>query len=381
MSEPLRLFILAGEASGDRLGASLVEALRRDGPVALMGVGGPDLQGQGLNSIFPMDDLAVMGWSDVLKSLPLLLWRAHQTRRAIERLKPDVAVFIDAQVFSKVVAGRLARRGSPVPRLLYVAPSVWAWGPERALALRPLFDAVLAVLPFEPPIMARLGGPPTHYVGHPALERMPFRAVSPPKGPLLLLPGSRKGELRRHLPLFRALAPSLARHPAVTELVLPTLPGLVGALEAEVAGWGVPVRIVTGRDRDAPMAEAIAALAVSGTVTLELALAGIPMVVTYAADPGQAKRYQSLGHDQPIALPNIISGATLVPEIRYLEPPDPARLSAAITALLDQPEARTAQIASFRALRGLMQKGAPEAPLMQAAPLVRAVAQRRLIGS
>ena len=381
MSEPLRLFILAGEPSGDRIGATLVSALRREGPVELMGVGGPELIAEGLRSLYPMDDLAVMGFADVLKRLPLLLWRARQTIRAIERLRPDIVVLIDAQVFSETVAAGLHKRGSTIPSVLYVAPAVWAWAPERAANLKPLFDLVLAVLPFEPRVMAELGGPETHYVGHPALARQTFRATAPERGPLLLLPGSRKGELRRHLPLFAALAADLSRNPAVTELVIPTLPSLVPLLTRETADWPVPVRIVTGPERGRAWEKAVAALAVSGTVTLELALSGIPMVVTYLADRGQARRYRAAGRTQPIALPNILLGRELVPELRFLEVPDQSALRRAVTGLLGSAKARAAQVQGFAELRALMEKGAPEAPLEDAAKLVRQTAQRLLIGS
>ncbi|MBN9349027.1 MAG: lipid-A-disaccharide synthase, partial [Devosia sp.] len=150
MAEPIRLFILAGEPSGDRIGADLVKRLRVQHRVTLTGVGGAELEGEGLKSLYPMSDLSVMGLTDVIKRLPLLLWRARQTSQAILALSPDMVVLIDSQVFSQTVAGQLRKAGYAGKIVLYVAPSVWAWKPERAPALKPLYDEVLAVLPFEP---------------------------------------------------------------------------------------------------------------------------------------------------------------------------------------------------------------------------------------
>lgn len=371
MVRPLRLFVLAGEASGDRIGADLVQRLRRRTDLTLSGVGGPELEGEGLQSLFPMENLSVMGWSDVLRRLPLLLWRVRQTANAIIRQRPDVVVLIDSQVFVKAVAARVRRAGLAVPMLLYVAPSVWAWRPERAAELKPLFDEVLAVLPFEPGVMAQLGGPPSTYVGHPALLRFPMRPQQPGRGPLLLLPGSREGELRRHLPLMREAAVSLAAHPRVTGFIVPTLSSLAERLRAEVASWPVPAQIVVGEARAAAFRSAYAAFAVSGTITFELAMSGVPMVVTYVADPQQAKRAAKLGRPVQIALPNIVLGRKVVPELQFVDPSAERSLSP-LTALLDDPEAVAAQTAAFRELRALMQKGAPEAPLVDPAERVMA---------
>ena len=381
MAKPLRLFILAGEASGDRIGADLLQRLRARAEIELSGIGGPELEAEGLASLFPMENLSVMGWSDVLRRLPLLLWRVRQTARAIIRQRPDVVVLIDSQVFVKAVASRVRKAGLDVPMLLYVAPTVWAWRPERAAELKPLFNEVLAVLPFEPQAMVDHGGPPTTYVGHPALARFPMRAEQPERGPLLLLPGSRAGELRRHLGLMRQAAEMLAAHPRVTGLVIPTLESLAGRLRAEVATWPVPVEIVTGDARPAAFVSAYAAFAVSGTISFELAMSGVPMVVTYVADPQQAKRYARLGRKLQIALPNVILGREIVPELQFTDP-RAERSLAPLAALLDDPAAVATQVAAFHELRSLMQKGAPEAPLVDPAERVLAYAdQRPLIGS
>lgn len=380
MTGRLRLFVLAGEASGDRIGADLVGRLRASGGIELAGVGGPELVAEGLSSLFPMSDLSVMGFEDVLKRLPLLLWRVRQTANAILRMRPDVAVLIDSQVFAQAVARRV-RRSDPGQRLvLYVAPTVWAWKPERAAALKPLFDEVLAVLPFEPAVMERLGGPSTTYVGHPALARFPMRATQPERGPLLLLPGSRPGELARHMPLMRSVAEAFAAHPVVTGLRLPTLSALADRLRAEVATWPVPVEVVTGDDRLGAIAKAIAAVTVSGTMTLELALAGVPMVAIYLGDRRQAREYDRLGRPA-FALPNIIAGGPVVPELP-LAMADVAAVNAATWALLESADARADQAAAFRTIRSLLEQGTSTAPRADPAERVRAVAaQRRSIAT
>ncbi len=371
MAEPLRLFILAGEASGDRIGADLVQRLRSRTTLALTGVGGAELEREGLVSLFPMENLSVMGWSDVLRRLPLLLWRVRQAARTIIRQRPDVVVLIASQVFDKAVAGRVRKAGLRVPMLLYVAPSVWAWRPERALELKPLFNEILAVLPFEPQAMADLDGPPTSYVGHPALTRFPMRPAQPERGPLLLLPGSRDGELRRHLPLMREAAAMLQTHPRITGFILPTLTSLAERLKAEVSTWPVPVQVVAGADRHDAFAAAYAAFAVSGTITFELAMSGVPMVVTYVADPQQARRAARIGRPVQIALPNIVLGREVVPELQFVDP-RAERSLAPLAALLDDREAVSEQVAAFHELRALMEKGAPEAPLVDPAERVMA---------
>lgn len=369
MAKPLKLFILAGEPSGDRIGADLVERLRTRVDLELKGVGGEALSQSGLKSEFDMNELSVMGWADVLPRLPKLLWRARSVARSIVRTRPDVAVLIDAQVFSAIVAGQVHKLAPDIPVILYVAPAVWAWKPERAANLSPKFREVLSVLPFEPEFMKSVGGPTTTYVGHPALERFPLRQAVPGQGPVLLLPGSREGELRRHLPLMRAVAEQIKGHRRVTGFLLPTPRSLERRVRAEVERWGVPVEVITGEAaKAAAFGNAVAAVAVTGTVTLELALAGVPMVTTYVADKGQAKRWVQY-KVKFASLPNAILGRPLVPEVLQVEP-DAAVLVAAIRRLLDDQAAAQEQVAGFRDIRELMEKGAPEAPRVDPAERV-----------
>lgn len=368
-NQPFKLFILAGEPSGDGIAADLVQRLRRTTEVNLTGVGGEALAGEGLKSLFDMNELSVMGWADVLPRLPKLLWRARQVARTIIRQRPDVAVLVDAQVFSAIVAKRVHKAAPDIPVLLCVAPAVWAWKPERAQELTPRFREVMAVLPFEPAFMRKAGGPETHYIGHPASDRLVFRPAVPERGPVLLLPGSRDGEIRRHLPLMHAVASALANHPRVDGFIIPTPKRLEASLREKVSAWGLPVTVVTGEaSKSKAMADAVAAVAVTGTVTLELALAGVPMVTTYVADKGQAKRWFRYAV-KFASLPNAILDRALVPEILQLAP-DAAALTSAVLTLLDEQGAAERQVAGFAEIRSLMERGTAEDPRVDPAERV-----------
>lgn len=368
MSSPLRLFIMAGEPSGDRIGADLVRRLRERVEVDVSGVGGEALAAAGLASLFDMNELSVMGWADVLPRLPKLLWRARQVARAIVKTRPDVAVLVDSQVFSAIVAKLVYKAAPDIPVLLCVAPAAWAWKLERAQRLKPHFREVMAVLPFEPAFMRGANGPETHYVGHPAVNALPFRRALPERGPMLLLPGSRDGELRRHLPFMRAVAEAVASHPKVSGFILPTPHRLEASLKERVADWPVKVEVVSGEERKAEaMAGAVAAVAVTGTVTLELALAGVPMVTTYVADKSQARlwfRYRV----KFASLPNILLDKLLVPEILQFQP-DMAELVATVKKHLDSTDGER-QLRGFARIRQLMEEGTPEDPRVDPADRV-----------
>ena len=359
MNDYLKLFILAGEPSGDRIAADLVARLKQRVPLALSGVGGDELIAHGLKSMYPMSNLSVMGISDVIRRLPLLLWRIEQTARSIRAARPDVVVLVDAQDFSKLLAKRLKALGYKGKTILYVAPSVWARSPGRAAKLKPLFDEVMAVLPFEPAVMQRLDGPYTSYVGHPALGEQLAQTNIVERGPLVLLPGSRDGELRRHLPVFREVVEQLAGHPTVDGIVIPTLPRLADRLRAEVAQWAVPVTVTADRDaRGELYASAVLALCVSGTATLELGLARLPMVVNYVMDATQARVFDKIGRPA-VSLPNIILGRPAVPELVQAQADVPAVIEA-VRSLLDSKKARQDQLDAFGELAKLMEDGDPD---------------------
>jgi lipid-A-disaccharide synthase len=374
MSDPLRLFVLAGEPSGDKIGADLLRRLKARTELELSGVGGTDMIAAGLTSLFPMSELAVMGWADVLPRLPKLLWRVRQVANAILNSRPEVVVLIDAQVFSNLVARRLHKAGYTRPVLLYVAPAVWGWKSERAAKIKPLYDEVLAVLPFEPAVMARLGGPPTTYVGHPAVAAIEARETVPERGPLLLLPGSREGELRRHLPLMRDLAVRFANHSRVDGLILPTLSAIEARVAREVGAWPTPVRVVSGAEaRREAFRAAAAAVAVTGTITLEMALAGVPMSTVYIGDRGQKNLFLKY-RPKFVALPNALLEEMLVPELLALEP-DADAAAANLESVLT-PEGTAKQMAGFARIRELMRAGLPGAPVVDPAERVLARAGR-----
>jgi lipid-A-disaccharide synthase len=382
MADRLNLFLLAGEPSGDRIGADLVRRLRDRVDLSLTGIGGDELEGQGMQSLFPMSELAVMGISDVLRRLPKLLWRVRQVADAILEASPDVTVLIDSQEFSRLVAKRLNERGFRRPLLLYVAPSVWARAPQRAAKLKPLFDEVLSVLPFEPAVLHRLGGPPASYVGHPAIFEANLSPAVRDRRRVALLPGSRVGEIHRHLDLMRDVARKLGSNRRVAGIYMPTLPSLVGMLTERVEGWGVPVEIVSDRSRRRDLyAETLLAVSVAGTATLELAIAGVPTILTYVMDGHQARVYRKLGRPK-VGLPNIILDREVIPEFVQSRP-DPTPLVEAVERLLDDNAERGRQLEAFSELRARMSNGDEGAPRQDPADRVLAHWRRyqRALGS
>ncbi len=384
---PLDVFIVAGEESGDLLGGALLVALAAAAPhgARFRGVGGARMAGQGLVSLFPMDDLTAIGFGAVVAKLGTLLRRLRQTVEAICANPPDVLVLVDAPDFTHRVAARVRKRCPQIPVVKYVSPTVWAWRPGRAKAMRPYTDRILALLPFEPAVHARLGGPPTTYVGHPLLERLadlrptPQDAVRRETAPplVLALPGSRRMELERLGPVFGvALGQLSARRPI--DLVLPTLERLRPRVEALVATWPVQPRIITDAgEKHAAFRQARAALAASGTVTLELALAGVPMIAAYRVAEWEAKiAPHVLKLITSVILANLVLGENVVPEFLQHDC-TPEKLAAALDGILDEGAGRERQISAFAGLDVIL--GADDAPASQraAAAVLDVVAQAR----
>lgn len=283
---PLDVFIVAGEEFGDALAAPLMHALSaREGGARFRGVGGDRMRAAGLVSLFPMQDLTAMGFAAVVAKLPTILRRMRETVDAILAEPPDVLVLVDAPDFTHRVAARVRARRPDIPIVKYVAPTVWAWRSGRARALTPIVDHVLALLPFEPKVMHELGGPPTRYIGHsllaerddlrPSPEEAARRASRPPL--LLVLPGSRGQEIRMMAPLFGKALGILADRGYAFEVILPTPSRLKDRIEALVADWRICPRIVTApEEKRTAFRSAYAALAASGTVTLNWRLPGFP---------------------------------------------------------------------------------------------------------
>ena len=323
---PLKIAVIAGEVSGDLLGADLIAALKRihSGPLELVGVGGEGLQAEGLRSLFDFSELSIMGITQVLSRLPKLYTLIRQTTAAIIAAKPDILLIIDSPDFTHRVAKRVRTALPDLPVVNYVCPSVWAWKEYRATRMLGYVDHVLAVLPFEPAVMRTLGGPETTYVGHrltadPALlEARRLRAGRAPVGEagktILMLPGSRSSEISRLLPFFEDAARELVARNGPMRFLLPTVPHNEALVKGLVAGWATPPEVVVGSmQKWKAFAEADAAMAASGTVILELGLAGVPTVSVYKTDwiiSLLTKRIKVWTG----ALPNIIADYAVVPE-------------------------------------------------------------------
>jgi lipid-A-disaccharide synthase len=258
---PFTAFLIAGEESSDLLGAALMEALaaRVPGPVRFIGVGGSRMSGLGLQSLFPMEELALHGVTAVLRSVAGILRRIRETVAAITAAKPDVVVLIDSPDFNLRVAEKVRQANPSIPIVDYVSPTVWAWRPGRARKMAAFVDRVLAILPFEPEVHRQLGGPPCTYVGHPLIERLAVlsgppeqrqRFASGEKPVLLVLPGSRRSEISRLTSLFGEVIALVAERSGMPEVLLPTVPRLAAEVSARVRGWKVKPRILeseTGR--------------------------------------------------------------------------------------------------------------------------------------
>lgn len=371
MSRPFRLFIVAGEASGDALGARFVEQLRHrlgTRELVLGGVGGESLEAEGLQSLFPQADIAVMGFGPVVARLPLLLRRMAETARAAAAFKPDLLLTIDSPDFSLRVARKLRRLAPAVPIAHWVCPSVWAWRQGRARRMAPHVDRILALLPFEPEALAKLGGPRTIYVGHPLIERLGelrpdadealLRAAA--ERPLILvLPGSRRSEIRHLLPAFGEAVAKVAEHFPDARFVLPAVPHLLPEITDMVSGWQVRPEIVTGAAAKlSAFRQARAALAASGTVTLELALAQVPTVAAYRGAGWEAALARRLIKLPSVILPNLIIGRSLVPEF-IQEQATPDNLARALLEILPDGEVRQRQLDGFREVEQAMRLAGP----------------------
>ncbi len=362
----LRLAIIAGEASGDALGASAVRALRARGvALGLVGVGGPALEAEGLRSLFPQSDITVMGVAAVVKRLPLILRRIRETARFIVDQKPDLLLTIDSPDFSLRVTKKVRRLAPGIPIAHWVCPSVWAWRPGRAKKMAPHVDRVLCLLPFEPEELRTLKGPPGVYVGHPLIERLSdlrpqtadeHASRADTASPLiLLLPGSRGSEVSRLMDVFADVAQRiLLAHPRA-RFVLPAAHHVKGMIEAAVKNWRIPVEVVEGEAAKlAAFRRARAALAASGTVTLELALAGAPLVGVYRVAEWEARIGQYLIRAQSALLPNLILGRNAVPELIQWDC-TPERALGALLPLIPDGAPRAAQVAAFEEIAARMQ--------------------------
>ncbi|WP_050423838.1 lipid-A-disaccharide synthase [Bradyrhizobium tropiciagri] len=380
-----KIFLIATEESGDRLGAALMQVLRQrlGDNVQFAGVGGRQMTGEGIDPLFPIEELSIVGLSAVVKQLPKILRLISRTADAVLADAPDMLVIIDSPDFTHRVARRVRARNPNIPIIDYVSPSVWAWRPGRARAMRSYVDHVLALLPFEPEEYRKLQGPPCSYVGHPLTEQLASlrpneeeqkrRDAQPPV--LLVLPGSRRSEIKHHLALFGAALGQLNQQTPF-ELVLPTMPHLEAMVREGVASWPVAPRLAIGEtEKRAAFRVARAALAKSGTVTLELALSGIPMVTAYRVGAAEAFILRRAIRVSSVILANLVIGSDIIPEFLQ-ENCTPDKLAQALVEVIKDSPERLRQLVAFATMDGKMSTG-DQPPSVRAADIVLAELGRR----
>jgi len=373
---PPLIYIIAGEPSGDLLAARMMAALKEltDGAVRFAGIGGEAMRAEGLESLFPQADLAVMGFAEVVPRIPKILRRLRQTLEDIDARKPSLIVTVDSWGFTGRVAKALKERGSAIPRLHYVAPMVWAWKEKRARTLAQRVDRLLCLLPNEPAYFARHGLDAVH-VGHSVLERIGQsgdgqgfrrRHAIPEEAPLLcVLPGSRTSETSRLLPVFAETAARMTDRFPGLRVVVPSVETVADGVRRAVAGWRVPAVVVGHEEKWDAFAASNAALAASGTVALELAVSSVPMVIAYRVAPLTAMLVRRLLTIKYVCLLNLLVDRLVVPELLQ-EKCTPEALTEALTPLMRDGPARREQLAgSAEALRALGVEG--ERPSLRAA--------------
>lgn len=378
-NHPREIFLIAGEESGDQLGGKLMQALRlRSGQeLSFRGVGGKKMAAEGLQSLFPLEDIAVMGITAVIGRLRVLIDRINRTAETVIAANPNVLVIIDSPDFTHRVAKKVRKHAPNIPIVDYVSPSVWAWRPGRARKMRVYVDQLMAILPFEPEVHRRLGGPPCTYVGHPLIERIAeFRpgpgeraALNDGRKKLLVLPGSRHSEVSRLMAPFGETVAGINQYfRGQVDIIIPAVAHHAAEIEERTGGWAIKPTIIHGEEAKlAAFRQAHAALAASGTVTLELALSGVPMVVGYKV----SKLEEQLRHlikVPSIVLANLVLQDNTVPELLQWDC-TPDKLFHALVPLLDNSTERAAQIAAFERLDALMEIGS-EKPSERAADIV-----------
>lgn len=375
----LRIAVVSGEESGDLLGFDLVRAIeQRSGrPVELVGVGGRHLQSLGLKSLFDPGDIALMGVSAVVRDLPRLIYRIGTTARAIADAKPDCLITIDSPAFTLRVAKKVRALAPDIPIVKYVCPSVWAWGPGRARAMKPYIDRILCILPFEEEVLQRLQGPRGIYVGHrltsdpdlmAASAQQQSRVRDNAERTLLVLPGSRRAEVRSLMKPFGETLSILRERGNAFRVIIPTVPHVAGLVAEEARGWTVEPDIVSGPQAKLnAFGKADAALAASGTVLLELALARVPMVSCYKTDAlmGAAMRLITIWS---AALPNLIADRLVVPEF-INEFVRPGLIARQLEALLGDTDARDWQLQGMDVVAERMRTSRPSSEVAAEAVL------------
>ena len=378
MFRPANFFLLAGEPSGDLLGARLIRSLRQLRPDATFrGVGGDRMQAEGLQSLFAMDELTHFGIFEIWRHVPNLLRRIREVADEVKKTAPTAFISIDVPGFSFSVARKLA--GSGVPRIHMVAPTVWAWRPERTKKVAALYDHLLTLLPFEPAYFEKENLRCT-FIGHPVLENGADKGdgaafiarhnLAPEKPILILLPGSRRSEWERLLPIMAETLNRLGVEWPELQIVLPTLPACQKEMRERIRDWPHPITLVAGdQDKHDAFAAGTVALAASGTVAVELALAGLPSVIAYKLHPLTYLFYRRLIKVKYVSLPNLLLDRETQPECLQTEC-TPERLAREVGTLLADPEKRQAQKAALRLIAPLLTNDTGESPSMRAAKAI-----------
>ena len=323
----VKIYFIAGEPSGDLLASRLMHALRESlgSGVRFYGVGGETMAEEGLTSLFDISDLSIMGFFEVFKSLPIVLKRMHQIWDDIAKVQPDIVITVDSWSFSQRIHAGMKKRHLNMPHIHYVAPQVWAWKAKRAKTIKKWIDHLLVLLPFERPLFTKHGMPCT-YVGHSVIESGAdkgkkerfFKAhlqVNSKSFVVTVLPGSRKTELKYLLPIFEQVVVRLhKKHPSLV-VVMPTVQTVAERLKQAVSSWKVPVIIIQGRQAryDAFAANRLA-IAASGTVSLELAMARVPHLIAYKLNRLTGFLARRLLKIKYVNLINILADAPVIPE-------------------------------------------------------------------
>ncbi|MEO0328803.1 MAG: lipid-A-disaccharide synthase [Pseudomonadota bacterium] len=362
--DSLKIYFVVGEESGDALGASLLDTFQQmNESVSAFGLAGERMKARGMQSLFDISDISVMGISAVAVQLPKLLSRINRTITDIEAVKPDILLLIDSPEFSYRVAKKIRSKLPQTKIIKYVAPSVWAWRPGRAKKIRAFIDHILTILPFEPEVLRKLEGPEASYVGHPMSNEIPIidsAAKRKCKDPvhLVALPGSRRGEIKRLMPVIGETLQILSERGFKCDVTLPTIPRLLDEVTASSKEWAFQPKIITGDDnRKAVFEQADMALAASGTITLELALYKVPTISIYKLD-GLAMRIRHLLTGWTASLPNLIADYPVVPE-KFNEYAHPHYIARMVERLSLDDHERLLQLKGFDLIAERLQQNSP----------------------
>jgi lipid-A-disaccharide synthase len=382
------IFVIAGEPSGDALGGALIAALRRRaGPgLRVAGIGGERMREEGITSLVPLGDLAVAGITEVLPRAATILRHVRETVAVIRAARPDAVVTIDSSGFNWRIAHALRRRGERLPLIHYVAPMVWAWRAGRARRVARWYDHLLVLLPFEPPYFERVGLACTH-VGHPVIDSGAdkgagdrFRAahaIAPETVVLSVLPGSRGGEVRRLMPIFGETLRRLEAAIGEFRVVVPTVENVAELVSVGVREWpGAPIVLRGVEAKYDAFAASRAALAASGTVALELAMARVPMTVAYRLNPLTEALLDRILKVRQVNLINLILGRTVVAE-HLRGDCTPERLAATLVELIRDERVRAAHREGYDAAMRLLGAGGVPPSLKAADTILEIITARR----